>query len=93
MSHTPGPWTLETGTPGDGHHYIQGADGSDVVSTDDGWNNNYRNYDERLANARLIAAAPELLVACRAALNDRMFKEWPGIATMLMAAISKAEGK
>jgi hypothetical protein len=44
------------------------------------------------ANACLIAAAPELLTACEMALNDRMFNDWPAIATALSAAIAKAKG-
>jgi predicted nucleic acid-binding protein len=45
------------------------------------------------ANARLIAAAPDLLASCRAALNDRQYKDWPGIADLLIAAVAKAEGR
>lgn len=44
------------------------------------------------ADARLMSAAPELLAACKAALNDRMYREWPAIADLLKAAIVKAEG-
>ena len=64
-AHTPGPWTIEESMPGDGHHFIHGADGTCVLCPDDGWNSNYRDYDSRLANARLIAAAPELLDCCK----------------------------
>lgn len=48
--------------------------------------------DEQIANARLIAAAPCLLAACKAALNDRMHKDWPAVADLLITAIAKAEG-
>ncbi len=68
MSHTVGPWRCEASTPGAGHHCIIAADGNYVVCPDDGWNDNYRNYDERFSNARLIAAAPDLLVALKALL-------------------------
>lgn len=44
------------------------------------------------ANANLIASAPDLLMACEMALNDRMYKDWPSIADALMAAIVKAKG-
>lgn len=49
--------------------------------------------EEELANARLISAAPELLIACKCALNDRMYKYWPEIADILIKAIAKAEEK
>ena len=48
--------------------------------------------EELIANAHLIAAAPDLLNACEAALNDRMFKDWPEVATLLKNAINKARG-
>ena len=32
---------------------------------------------------RLRNAVPDLLAACEAALNDRMYKEWPQIADLL----------
>lgn len=41
----------------------------------------------------IYEAAPDLLEACEAALNDRMYKDWPEIATLLMNAIEKAKGK
>jgi hypothetical protein len=77
VKHTPGPWTLEESTPGQGFHEIRGSDGSCVVAPDDGWDSNYRDYDARLANARLIAAAPDLLSA---------LKELRDMATALMRA-------
>ena len=77
MSYTPGPWRV------DGVE-VFGADGQHVV-----WELGNRN----MADWHLIAAAPDLLVACKMALNDRMFKDWPEIATALMAAIEKAEGE
>lgn len=45
---------------------------------------------EREANARLIAAAPDLLAACKAALD--MGDEFEA-EKMIRAAIAKAEGK
>ena len=56
---------------------------------------NYRDWDggNDEHHARLFSAAPDLLVACEAALNDRMFKDWPGVATLLINAIAKARGK
>lgn len=36
-------------------------------------------------------ARQRLLVACKMALNDRQFDDWPTIAPHLIAAIAKAE--
>lgn len=87
MSHTPGPWTVDgrgIGTPWN----ITGADGNDVALASQ---RSSRSPDmERTANARLIAAAPDLLLACKEALlgcTDEF------LAPILQAAISKAESK
>ena len=92
--HTPGPWRIE-GESGDSP-YIAGAMPSgepdhvcQIIETPDG---------EDHANAALIAAAPELLQALRALLDQHMAgvdlsvrdrHEWCRAA----AAIAKAEGK
>ena len=52
MSHTPGPWKVD-------RPYIRGA-GRVIASLESG-----RNEGEDAANARLIAAAPELFEALR----------------------------
>ena len=49
--------------------------------------------EQTFADMRLCAAAPDLLIACRVALNDRMYKDWPKIADILMNAIIKAGGE
>ena len=51
MSHTPGPWKIEERS---GYNRIVGIGGKVILDTDG---------DD--ANTRLIAAAPELLEACR----------------------------
>jgi hypothetical protein len=62
MTHTPGPWTLEAGrsivTPSGSFYLSYGSDKTGKP--------NFPNFCELDANARLIAAAPEML----AALND-----------------------
>lgn len=101
--HTPGPWTVASN--GDDGARVNafatvawcptsaafGVDGSQVISA-----------DEAEANARLIAAAPELLAACevfieaerRAEVNGR---EGFGLYTEAMsaarAAVAKARGE
>ena len=49
---------------------------------------------ETLANAQLIAAAPELLEACKAALNSGAInKGWKELRLLIDRAIAKAEGR
>jgi hypothetical protein len=53
-----------------------------------------RAHDENLANARLIAAAPELLEACKAALHAmRTGNSEVSAIDGLVAAIAKAAGE
>ena len=85
--HTPGPWKVEQSQEYESTYTI--VNGPGFLSH---WVNPNAE-EEEAANARLIAAAPDLLVACRMALNDRMYKDWPAIADALMAAIAKAEGR
>jgi len=67
MKHTPGPWTNSGGT-------IESADGWHVASV-------HGNGGDQLANARLIAAAPEMLELLEAALvewdDEPYFEEFP----------------
>ena len=57
---TPGPWGIEDCTPGEstGLRFEVGTKDSVIARTTDGWK-------EARANARLIAAAPELLEQCK----------------------------
>ena len=54
-THTPGPWQIEDCTPGEstGLRFEVGTKDSVIARTTDGWK-------EAHANARLIAAAPEM---------------------------------
>ena len=105
MSHTPGPWAYD-------------ADSCEVFGTTEGrscgWvakvvggdSNDCRlPYDERVANARLIAAAPDLLAACKALAHDIRAMQFTdgeyrlsldsarSILALLDREISKAEGE
>lgn len=54
-----------------------------------------RDQQEVAANARLIAAAPELLAACKRAvpqIHDDESTSAAGVRRLLLAAIAKAEG-
>lgn len=57
MNHTPGPWQV----PDDNHVGVYGGDEQTLIAT-------VARTPDRIANARLIAAAPELLAALKLAL-------------------------
>jgi len=103
--HTPGPWFVGNAPshsakayarrPGDNVRLVANCEQHEWIE---------RSAAENRANARLIAAAPELLEACReclAALRD--YREWRGIKEpeiecaalirQLEAAIVKADAK
>lgn len=88
MSHTPGPWNVvkhsqwyAVGLP-EGRHICRTYQQSTTA--------------QELANAHIIAAAPDLLAACRAVVSAG---EWPAPQLILQMyqmakdAIAKAEGK
>jgi hypothetical protein len=84
-THTPGPWMLYVD-----HNTIDGAHGRRVCDT-----------VERIEDARLISAAPELLAACKATLAlldhtaigcDVQSATHGNVSDKLRAAIAKAEG-
>jgi len=79
MSHTPGPWTVES----DGTTLVMDGQIVATAIAPDG-----ARIDEQRANARLIAAAPDLLVALQAVLRvaDRATVEFDAAR----AAIAKA---
>lgn len=85
--HTPGPWTIL------GADYAEGAHVS-IVPPNAAQVASVKKFDNWQANARLIAAAPDLLAACIGALQsaDEMGIECPG-ADDLRAAIAKATGE
>ena len=60
VTHTPGPWSVEDCTPGEstGLRFAINSKDNVIARTTDGWK-------EAQANARLIAAAPELLEQCK----------------------------
>jgi hypothetical protein len=89
MSHTPGPWDVDDDTmeifsitPGHSTGWI-----AKVLGNDD--NGRPLTPDEMAANARLIAAAPDLLAACKLALTagDQQYVQF-----ILRDVIAKAEG-
>ncbi len=118
MSHTPGPWTLVKGTEGDREFEIAWAiqtepmiDGQDMrpiaeISVDNEQIRVAIGNDDCEADGHLIAAAPDLLEACRVALRIatlcgiqsdggqhafRAMDERAQIEQQIKAAIAKAE--
>ncbi len=93
--HTPGPWnTIWI----DGTHVIDANGGK----TDIAHIINRGNPDTTEANARLVAAATDLLEACQAVIDemeavfvdtDEMAPEWVAIGNMCREAIAKATGE
>jgi hypothetical protein len=97
MTHTPGPWTAEP--PG---IYGYGAEDDKywAVQTEDERICLLTGGDSEESDARLIAAAPELLVALREAYSAITYMmsndDCGGAANALeavVAAIAKAEGR
>ena len=104
--HTPGPWTATKTRNNDGDLAINYTD-ADGDTTPIAWARLIRRDvkrgqawnaadDERGANARLIAAAPDLLAACKAALDSisDTSGDWrasiEAVTPDLRAAIAKA---
>ena len=92
MNHTPGPWCVEH-LPDDGPsiHTDEAGIARRIAGVDmGGWRKTSRKEAE--ANARLIAAAPELLEALRdlLSLHPGTENKWTQQA---QAAIAKAEGR
>ena len=90
VGHTPGPWAVEgPSSPKVESAVINGASG--MVAYCHG-----RCYQEATANARLIAAAPDLLEACervREQLAEQGFVSVLEGQRRLDAAIRKARGE
>ena len=92
-AHTPGPWDASLAHLDGGWLHIYGPDGKHVFHGD-------RSDAEHMANARLIAAAPDAIAAAKLALaaldeadafdlDQRM--RFNRAKTALRAAISRAE--
>ncbi|WCX74845.1 hypothetical protein KK211_17905 [Pseudomonas aeruginosa] len=83
--HTPGPWTVD---------FIDGVDGvfaecdKRICQVDEvdivGWNARFR--DESEANAKLIAAAPDLLEALQQAVTSMQDSGYPNDSVVIRAA-------
>lgn len=90
--HTPGPWRVEDSDPPQITTNPALAGGARTIA--EMRIVAYSDLRERAANARLIAAAPDLLAACKSA--ERHFVgmdiDTGTVMDLLHAAIAKAEG-
>jgi hypothetical protein len=86
-SHTPGPWDIALDTVRDGDITVFAEDRAVAMMK------TYEDVprDTTLAEARLIAAAPELLAACKMALEQGDL--FNADADIVRSAIAKAEGR
>lgn len=86
-THTPGPWAADLVS---GSFYIVTDSGRTIAVRTRGINESREEVD---ANARLIAAAPDLLEAAKhAAMEWRLHGQLTDSCRVLEAAIKKAEG-
>ena len=91
--HTPGPWGIDA-VPSSDVHYIRSVTDADGRAIAKVRHHLEQTMDEAITNARLIAAAPDMLAALRAAHSD--IQRIPGHTIDMLgrieAAIAKAEG-
>lgn len=100
IKHTPGPWTINANEGEE--DIIDGPDGMPIACFDMRRDDKLRPLAECTANARLIAASPDLKKACEAISTFRVFFEsWipPGLGDgaraalqMIDDALKKTEG-
>ena len=89
--HTPGPWVITIGT-GTLNESIRGPNDEGIAQTGC-WHREHR--PEAIANAQLIASAPDLLEALEAVVNDNhpATRMRPSLIHKAHAAIEKAKGE
>jgi hypothetical protein len=97
MKHTSGKWeAYGPDTCGAGRVFVEYKPGHMMNICEPGY---AIKSQEALANARLIAAAPELLEACKTVLTDwhnkpsNFYKKEPTHLEKIRAAIAKTEGR
>ena len=86
--HTPGPWHIDGGTNSKNDLFIWKVGeyyGGHAIATVHG-----EIQEDEAANARLIAAAPDLLKACKQALRETFKPGTDPLIKQLKAVITKA---
>ena len=92
MSHTPGPWTVETD---DGNTPVNSAMAEGCLLIDSENAHVAFVFNDKPEDARLIAAAPDLLAALRRAYSvmcvegENDLEEWQEVLAEVEAAIEK----
>lgn len=88
-SHTPGSWevSLSEDNKSSGHYVTAPGHRSICKMTGKAWYGDCPMAHENLANARLIASAPELLKVCK-----EMYKILPVADPKWIEVLKKAEG-
>jgi hypothetical protein len=93
MKHTKGPWKANLAP----RLNVKGPDKKSICAIVSAAGKKTRPYEEHCANANLIAAAPELLVNLKIALNALEYRSDtnPNLEYMknIVNTIAKAEGK
>jgi hypothetical protein len=89
MAHTPGPWINDNGLVAGSESRARFAPG---VSVDlfDASQYPAELHDEMMANAALLSAAPELLIACKAAVHALRSYQYHNASTELAEEIADA---
>ena len=93
VKHTPGPWKVVR----DSKSVLLEVRGDNMTRVAEVWTDTEGGQERRVANADLVAAAPDLLAACERALSSGAIKFADnaldlGIREVLTAAIAKARG-
>ena len=90
VAHTPGPWRYAEPLPQHERPMVWGPDERQIADCG-GWPN--RTHAERQANARLIAAAPDLLAVVRDFLDAPDADSLANVAIDARAAIERVAGE
>lgn len=105
MAHTPGPWEVVLGVS---THVRDCSNGDTVATMSDRYGGQWLDYSVVKANARLIAAAPEMMEALEAFAQAEKTHPWPddkiligydgwsltvGMVRAARAALVKAKGE
>ena len=92
--HTPGPWEWKPHGEGYTDYGLYGPNGEEIADDGSAWGEYKQAIDPNGANARLIAAAPEMYEALVYARNVLPNDKWADDARgIIVATIAKAEGR
>jgi len=88
VKHTPGPWWTN------GYNIMAGPNDRNLASRAPGWpTDSPQEREEGKANARLMAAAPEMLEALKRVCSEVDIVAYTSVLKTVYEAVEKAEGK